>query len=267
MTDFLPTAQGAEQALRAGRRRRTAKASATGSSALAVAVALVLTAGGGSTVPQPDELATTTAPTASAAPSAAPGTTHAPAAGRSAAPQAPAVGPSVFPSPRPAASSPPPALHRSTAPRRSPISRSAGTIEATDLCSGGQTGSYRTWCVRAFDPGEIKRGSTVSLGGELCNYPTSSPLTLDFADTAEVQIQIDPFEDQEKWHAGEGYRYTRPGPTVTLAPGECRQWRSPWDTRDAEGFVVPPGTYQLNVYVNTTTQPGYVAWRSVTVVD
>jgi hypothetical protein len=265
MPDFFPTPEGAEEVLRAGRRRRTAKASATGSSALAVVVALVLTAGGHSTAPRPDELTTTSGPSASAAPTAAPTTTRAP--GRTPVGTAPGPVPTLAPTQGPAPTSPPPAQHRSTTVRRSPITRSTGTIQATDLCQGGQTDQYRTWCVRAFDPGTIKRGTTVSLGGEICDYPTSSPLELDFADTAEVQLAIDPYQDQEKWHAGEGYRYTKPGPTVTVAPGQCLQWRAPWDTRDREGFVVPPGSYQLNVYVNTRTQPGYVAFRTITVVD
>lgn len=121
--------------------------------------------------------------------------------------------------------------------------------------------------MRTFDPGEIRRGQKVVLGGELCSYPTGYPLTLRFTDTAQVQMQIDPYEKQDKWHAGEGYRYTKPGPTVTIAPGECLQWRSPWDTRDREGFVVPPGSYQFNFHVNTRDDPGYLAWRTLVVVD
>jgi hypothetical protein len=175
--------------------------------------------------------------------------------------------PSLFPSAAPPAKSPPPALHRTTQARRSPITRTTGSIAATDLCTDGQTDQSRTWCARSFDPGEIKRGTTVKLGGELCNYPTSEALTLHFVDTAQVQFQIDPYQDQEKWHAGEGYHYTKPGPTATIAPGQCLQWRAPWDTRDHEGFVVPPGTYELNFYVSATPEPGYVAFRSITVVD
>lgn len=265
MPDFQPTLEGAEQVLRAGRRRRTTKVSATGSSALAVVAVLALSLGGGTGAPRPDELTTTSGPTPSVAPSVIPSPSSATVRSSTGAPAGgvPTLGPSQGPAP----TSPPPAQHRTTSVRRSPITRSSGSIAATDLCQDGQTDQYRTWCVRTFDPGEIKRGTTVSLGGELCNYPTSNPLVLDFVDTAEVQLQIDPYENQEKWHAGEGYRYTKPGPTVTLAPGACLQWHAPWDTRDHEGFVVPPGSYQLNLYVSTRTDPGYVSFRSITVVD
>jgi hypothetical protein len=269
MSEFFPTEQGAEQVLRAGRRRRTAKVSASGSSALAVAVAFVLTSGGGSTRPQPDQLTTTSSPTAATS-SPAPSPSAPPVgAASSGSPRSATSGgvPTLGPSSAPGPASPPPAQHRTTTVRHSPITRSTGSIAATDLCQDGQTDQARTWCVRAFDPGDVKRGTTVSLGGEICDYPTSSPLELDFADTAEVQIAIDPYADQEKWHAGEGYRYAKPGPTVTVAPGQCLQWHAPWDTRDHEGFVVPPGSYQLNVYVNTRTQPGYIAFRTITVVD
>jgi hypothetical protein len=267
MSDFLPTPEGAEAVIRAARRRRAAKAaSASGSSALVVVVALLLTAGGTSPHGHPDQLSTTSGPTPAASSAAPMRASLAPSPTGQRA-QAGGPAPSVFPSEVPPRQTPPPALHRTTQARRSPITRTTGSIVATDLCTDGQTDQSRTWCARAFDPGEIKRGTIVKLGGELCNYPTSEPLTLQFADTAQVQISVDPYQNQEKWHGGEGYTYTKPGPTATIAPGQCLQWRSPWDTRDHEGFVVPPGTYELNFYVNTKVEPGFIAFRTITVVD
>jgi hypothetical protein len=177
-------------------------------------------------------------------------------------------GPTLFPSPDAPPQTAPPQQHRTTALRRSPITRTTGTIAATDLCTDGQTDNTLTWCIRVLDPGEIKRGHPVSLGAEFCLYPTASPMTLDFASTAQIDLQIDNGTTHPDWYAGQGYRYAKPGPSVTVAPGQCLVWHSPWDTRDAEGFVEPPGSYTLDFTVRTKGDPPIGSdFATVTVVD
>lgn len=270
MSEFFPTKYGADAVLRGARRRRTAKASATGSSALLVAVALVLTTGAGpNPVHHRDELVTTTpsaTPAASGAPSALP--TARPGSMPSASRAESGPTPTLFPSPAGPGQTAPPLQHRTTTPRKAPITRSSGTIGSTDLCTDGLTDDTLTWCIRVLDPGEIKRGHTVSLGAEFCLYPTSSPMTLDFASTVQIDLQIENGSSKPDWYAGEGYRYTKPGPSVTVAPGQCLVWHSPWDTRDAEGFVEPPGTYTLDFMVLTKGEPPIGGdFAQVTVVD
>lgn len=264
MTDFLPTDDGASAVLRAGRRRRTAKLTGASSSALAVVlgVALVLTGGTGS---RQDELVPaddTPHPTATVTvtPSSTPVVS---ATRRSAGPREDPADP-VLGTGSPGATAPPPAQHRSSAKRVSPITRVRHAMDRTDLCDGDPNVAAYGYCLRTFDPGVIHRGHRVAIGGELCVPATGRTTTIHAETTREVDIRLSD-SSGVLWQAGEGLRYTSPGPTITVEPGSCVGWTSPWDTRDREGFVVPPGSYDLTLGLGTDS--GVSTWGGTVTVE
>ena len=265
MTDFLPTEDGATAVLRAGRRRRTAKLTGASSSTLAVVlgIALVLTGGTGA---RHDELVPADeSPRPSATVTATP--TSSPVVAATSRPVSPGEGPAdpVLGTGSPGATAAPPAQHRSTAKRISPITRVTRVMDQTDLCDGDPNVAAYGYCLRAFDPGAIHRGHPVAIGGELCVPATGRTTTIHSDTTREVDITISD-SSGVLWQGGEGLRYTSPGPTITVEPGNCVGWTSPWDTRDREGFVVPPGDYDLTIGLGANS--GVSVWGgSVTVED
>jgi len=270
MTDdpvFAPPPDGADRVIAAARLRRRRKVSGLLSS---VAAATVLVLGAvvvsGSPSGGADQLTVTDDPTAT------------PSQRTSAAPV-----PNVVPSSRPqagttnrpstassgtggeTASSPPPSPPRSTARRVSPIRRSTRTIDdPTDLCDGG-AGSLADWCIRTVDPGTVHRGHAVSLQGEMCRMRGATAATVTFDDTREVSLEVSDGSAVD-WQSGEGLTYRKPGRTVTVQPGTCLVWSSVWDTRDRDGFLVPPGRYDFSLTI-LAEGAGYVGGTVLTVED
>ncbi|HUR14612.1 MAG TPA: hypothetical protein VM097_09000 [Mycobacteriales bacterium] len=262
---FRPTTAGAEAALRAGRRRRTAKLAGAGSSSLAMVLGAVLVLGAGSPRPGKDELVPAEASpsmstTTSASPSPQPSTSTAHAPSRR--PEGPAD--PVLGTPSPGAASAPPAQHRSTTPRVSPVTRVQRDMDSTDLCDGDPNVAAYGYCLRAFQTGVIHRGHAVAVGGEVCVPRTGRTTTLRTESTREADIAVSD-RSGVLWQGGEGLRYTKPGPTITVEPGSCVGWTSPWDTRDREGFVVPPGTYELTLGIGTSN--GVSTWGGTLTVE
>jgi hypothetical protein len=258
---FPPSPEGAEEVVRRARHRRQAKAGGLGSSALLVVAGVLFASSlqGGSGTESPDRLTTTSTPTAGASappsPDARPRPATLPAAPRT---QAAGVAPPLVGStPSPGAASPRPVPPRSTARRVSPITRSAAPpLAQTDLCRDGST-TTSDWCLRPDDPGTVHRGTPARLGGVLCLLNTAKATTLDLPDTREADIETSSYGGGVLWQGGEGLTYRSPGPRLTFAPGQCVRWTSMWDTRDREGFVVPPGDYFMDFGVpNTIVRSG-----------
>jgi hypothetical protein len=264
---FLPAPEGAEHVIVAARHRRRRKVGAFASSvAFGVTCVLGVVALSGSTRNGAEQLIVTDSsaptPAARASSSPVPNTPSAPVAAGSHA--ATAVGPTTASSDG-TVSSPPPASPRSTARRTSPIYRSTRTdTDTTDLCSGG-SGSVADWCVRTVDPGQVHRGTSVTLRGELCRLRPSQAATVTFSDTREATLEVSDGSAVE-WQGGEGIRYRSPGRTVTVQPGTCLVWSSVWDTRDRDGFLVPPGTYDFSLSISMNSS-GYSVGSTMTVVD
>lgn len=266
MTDFLPTDDGATAVLRAGRRRRLAKLTGAGSSTLAVALGIVLVLSGGQGS-QPDQLVPaedSPSPTvsASARPAPSPSPVASAARGQARASEGP-LDP-VLGTPAPGATSAPPAQHRTAAKRVSPITRVTRAMDQGDLCDGDPNVAAYGYCLRAFDPGVVHRGQTVALGGEVCVPATGRTTTMQPETTREADIRVSS-SFGVLWQGGEGVRYTRPGPTITVEPGTCVGWTSPWDTRDRDGFVVPPGTYDLTLGIGANS--GVSTWGGTITVE
>ncbi len=265
---FVPTKDAADTVLRRGRQRRRAKVvGATGSSLLTLLVAVVLVNRAGVVDGQEQRLIpASTAPSDVATALAAPNPkVLAPSASPS--PQTVASpGPldQLTATPTPGATAPPPAQERRTSRRTSPIRRGTGTIGATDVCRDGATVASRGACVRALPIPAVRRGVPVSLGGEFCVLAASQPQTVQFPDTREIDLSVSG-PGAVLWEGGEGIRNTRPGREVTVQPGRCLRWTSVWDTRDREGFVVPPGDYLFVFRISTDF--GASIESTVTVVD
>ncbi len=264
--DFLPTEDGATAVLRAGRRRRTAKLTGASSSTFAVAlgITLVLSGGPGSQrdqlVPAQDSPRPVSTTSASTTPSKAPVASSPQGQAR------PSDGPldPVLGTPAPGATSAPPAQHRTAGKRISPIARVTRAMDQADLCDGDPNVAANGYCLRAFDPGVVHRGRTVVLGGELCVPATGRTATMRPETTREIDMKVSAASGV-LWQAGEGVRYTTPGPTITVEPGTCVGWTSQWDTRDREGFVVPPGTYDLSLALGVNN--GGSSWGGTITVE
>lgn len=152
-------------------------------------------------------------------------------------------------------SSPPPSTHYSSAERVSPIWRTRGTIATTDLCSDGYGDIGSGWCIRFLGRFTAKRGHDVTVSASFCRMAEFDARTLKFKSTREIDMSIGRVDNsgnyKAAWHAGEGVHYSKPGGSVRMSGGECFIWHSTWDTRDAEGFVVPPGSYQVQFQLET----------------
>lgn len=228
--------------IRAARQRRRTKLSGLGSSALAILVGLALV---GTSAPWQERRVDriTTVPSSPT-----------PVTSATAAPDpSPAVEPSVSPThspplvprttPSPGETEPRPTDPQAAERPASPISRSeAGSLAATDLCQDG-TSAGSSWCLRLSAPDEVHRGTTVRLGITVCLLQTAQSTTVEFPSSREVDVSVTRSEDDVVWQAGEGTPVTEPGGSLAFEPGQCYRWTAPWDTRDREGFLLPPGDY------------------------
>lgn len=152
-------------------------------------------------------------------------------------------------------SSPPPSTHYSQAERVSPIWRTRGSIPTTDLCSDGYGDIGSGWCIRYAGRSTAKRGHDVTVSAKVCRMAEFDAQTLKFHSTREINMSVGRYDNDGKyraaWQAGEGVHYTKPGGSVRMSGGDCFVWHSTWDTRDTEGFVVPPGSYTVQFNLET----------------
>ena len=259
---FTATHQGADAVVRRGNLRRARTGAAAGAVAgLVVGVALLAPWQGPSArdslLPTDDPT-----PTPSASLVALPQSTRLPIATPSPSVPSvpsPAAGPRSTPSPAAATSAPTP----SSAPRRSsPITRGTSTIADDDLCSDGGTVTSG-WCLRYTGPSTARRGTPVTLSAALCRVTRFGASTLTFGDTREIELDV----DGTGWQAGQGERYTSPGRTVTVQGGHCLTWASTWDTRDADGFLVVPGKYDVGLGIQADVGFSSSQGEALTVTD
>jgi hypothetical protein len=192
----------------------------------------------------------------------------------------PAVGPSVGPSTSPLTvppgtagphpTAPPPSTHWSSPRRVSPIHRTKGSISSTDVCNDDPSDATSGWCVRYLGPTAAHRGHPTTVSAELCRLNAFGSATLTFTSTREIALEVDgPGSNStthKDWQAGEGVRYRSRGTAVTVAGGRCLVWSSTWDTRDEQGFVVPPAGYQVYFTIQTTG-PSFSGSGSIDVTD
>lgn len=259
---FHATPQGADAVVRRGNLRRARSGAAAGAAAgLVVGVALLAPWQGpgarDSLVPADDPTSTPT-PTVVALPRATRPPVVIPAPAVPSLPTAPATATTRPSAPPPAtAPTPSPAARRS-----SPITRGTSTIADDDLCSDGSTVASG-WCLRYTGPSTARRGTPVRLSAALCRITSFGAATITFGDTREIQLEV----DGTGWQAGQGERYTSPGRTVTVEGGHCLTWASTWDTRDADGFLVVPGSYTIGLGVSGSVGIASSQGDALTVTD
>lgn len=244
--EFVATAAGADEAVQRGNRRRRRSAATA---------AAVLLAAGGVVVAAPwqapaarDSLVPARDPLPSPSPSPTAGTTAAPVTGSRTSSHEPTrapAGPAGRTAPGAAPTAAAPARRTASPATRasSPITRGTSTIAAGDLCAAEQSYAAQGWCLRYTGPATARRGRPVALSAELCRLASFPAATLTFASTREVLLDV----QGTGWQAGQGERFTSPGRTVTVAGGSCLTWASTWDTRDADGFLVVPGSYAVDL--------------------
>jgi hypothetical protein len=265
---FTPSPGGADEVISRGRRRRLQKALGAAGAASLIGGVVVLAPWGGAgrkdvlepLRPTPTASATHTATAAaSVTPSstAAATTSSTPtvAAGEtSASPVQP--GPSGLPS---ATTSPSPVARSRSA---APITRGTSRIAMTDVCQDDNTDAAQGWCLRYTGPATARRGHPVRLSMELCRLGAFPAAGLQLDSTRETLLGIDP-----DWHAGQGSRFTSPGRSVTVQPGTCLTWSAVWDTRDSDGFLVLPGTYYVQVGVESSSATFALVSATLRVTD
>ena len=107
----------------------------------------------------------------------------------------------------------------------------------------------------------------MTLAVELCRLAARGAASVSFATTKQVDFGLTDPAGGDVWDAGQGERYSSPGPTVTVAAASCLVWSSTWDGRDEHGFVVPPGTYTIGYGFETTSGPfgGFTSGDTLTV--
>lgn len=168
-----------------------------------------------------------------------------------------------------APSSPPPSTHWSRPDRVSPIWRTRASIPSTDLCQDDTADATAGWCVRFLGPSTARRGHAVTVSAEVCRLGEFNAATIRFTSTREINLSVGRYRTDGRyasdWRAGEGVRYDKPGGSVRVGGGECLVWHSTWDTRDREGFVVPPGTYDVPFHLDSDV--GLYGSGQITVTD
>ena len=263
---FLPTTEGADQVVRRGNRRRLRSAVTTGTGLLAVAGVVVAapwqgTAARDSLVPARDPLPSPVVTTATPAGTTPPLTaSQSPGAAPVGAAAAPTAAPSEVPRARPTAAAP--ARRTAVQAAGSPITRGTSTIAAGDLCPDEGSQAAQGWCLRYTGPATARRGRPVTLSGELCRLASFPAATVTFSSSREVLLDV----QGTGWEAGRGQGTAGTGRTVTVGGGSCLTWASTWDTRDAEGFLVLPGTYGVDLGVEAAS-PSVSTTGSLQVTD
>ena len=263
--DFHPRVDGAEQAIAAGRRRRTHRQLTSASAVADVAVLAMLVAAGpfhpergrdsiqvagdpaASSEPTPD-------PSASAEPSTEPTAEPSadPSANAGGGPQPVGGGgyggeygdPSE--SPEPDESDAPPA-RVSPQPVRSVVAYSDGEDCATTPTV--PIGASDTWCVRYSGSTTVARGATATIAFDLCRPSASSDADVTFADEDGMAMDVSNSTDT-LWSSQDGRKVAKAQEQVTVKSGTCLRWTTTWDTRDRDGFRVRAGDYYVGYNLN-----------------
>ena len=270
--EFPATTRGADQVIRSGNRRRLRTGGTTLGSALAVSLLVALTPWQAPASQDSLQTANDPRPALSAQPRQTSGSPTASPPPVSAAAPSVRLGslPPLRPTDGPASPSaqPTPGATRPATPHRSsPITRGTGQLAVTDLCTDDQTDAATGWCLRYTGPLSVRRRQTATLSAELCRLGSFAAGQVTFGTTQETTLQVqDGGNGSTVWAAGQGLRYGSPGRTVTVQPANCLTWKSSWDTRGPDGFLVLPGSYGVATGIEANG-PFATGFTSLTVTD
>lgn len=274
--DFHPRFDGAEQAIAAGRRRRTQRQLGGASAVAAIAVlAMLIAAGpfrpehGRDSIQVAGDPAPTAEPTSedssSPAPTAEPTAEPSPepSANRGGGPQPLGGGDSgensdPYSHPRPEESDEPSA-RVSPQPVRSVVAygdgedcAAPGTLALTEI----------QWCGRYSGDTTVKRGGVATIAVDLCRPAAQGDGTVEFSDEDGVEMSI-----TDVWDSRDGRKVATTREQVLVKAGTCLRWTTSLDTRDREGFRVRPGDYGVQFGFNYTNGSYASSGGGLTVVE
>lgn len=263
MTAGLPTREfvqlappegGSLAVRREARRRQRRRAVVTSGGAAVVVISSVLLLQGGRTAH--DSLQVTDNPTTST--SASPQTSSSPAP-RSTSSPVPGSGASVAPGAVGSPASQPsatPQTEESAVPagyRTPDLARAYSdrtTFGAVSFCTGSASGSGQDnlqstvdWCPKAVVTDTV-RGH--DLDGQVCR-DGSSDARLTFARQQEVELTVRRSDGTVVWRWSAGHADASSPHTLDVAKDHCWDWTAPWTDVDAQGRVLPSGSYELEV--------------------
>lgn len=242
---------GLEQALSAGRRRRTqflGGTAAGGTLAVVMVAALLATPGGRS-----DSLQVASPPPQPAAsddPSPGPPAAPSPAptgAGSPAAVADPAPDPAATPQARPqdAASPAPPGEQGGPAPDARPAYREATDEDAPgyEVCRPTKVAAGA--CAYSTDNGPVvRRGTAVTLASGQCNGPGDGATVYEFRGGQETELVVQR-DGREVFRFSSTVRYAEGAHERHLRGGRCLEFRQAWRGVTTAGDPVPAGEYRL----------------------
>lgn len=275
--DFAPRADGLEQAIRAGRRRRAQRQfGGAGAAAAVAAFALVMSLHPFAAGSPSDSLRVGIDPTASAGetpgggePSAEPtDKTNAPDPTRSATPTDTdhggiSQGGGPYSNPQDPANGEPTTEPTADAPDRvSPQpEHSTVALVANSDCQQNPVavpGQATEWCLHYSGDTTAKRGGTATISADLCRMPGQGTGTWTFDDQDGMEFEVD--GTSTEWTSQDGRKLDTKDWTATIEANTCLRFTTTWDTRDRDGFRVRPGTY--DAYFAVSGQPTSGSWSS-----
>lgn len=279
--DFSPRADGMEQAIRAGRRRRAQRQfGGAGAAALVAVFALLVTLHPFAGTAASDSIRVATDPTSSAEETPGPGEpsaeptdeTDPPEPTPSASPTdsehggvSEAGGPYQHPQePGDAEPTEDPTEDSdrvSPQPEHSTVAYSSSSDCAQDpIAVPGQT---TMWCLVYSGDTTVKRGGIATVSADLCRLPNQGAGTWTFNDQDGMAFQVE--GGTTEWSSQDGRKVNQEDWTVSVDAGTCLRFTTTWDTRDRDGFRVRPGDYYVDFQVSGSSETGgYTSSSSAT---
>jgi hypothetical protein len=277
---FMPSPDGVRDVMRRARaRRRRRTLVTTGGFAVAAAITGVLIGAAG-TGTGADRLTVVPAGPHQPAPHQVPGSTGPTAHARPSSPSSvgPAGSGSVLPGnpsghngtttgnpyaqPRPSDVATPYApTKRHSA--NAPITRA--TVGYNSACDA--TYDVQGWCELYTGPSQARRKHVVTLSMELCRPSVVGDGTVHFYDTRQAYLELDDYNGNKVWQAGQGLKYKTTTTAVVVKAGTCLRWSSSWDTISADGFYAPPGDYSVTFGLDSSDVSSTTGGDILTLTD
>ena len=130
-------------------------------------------------------------------------------------------------------------------------------------------------CMHITAPSSVRRGESALIVLSYCVSPLSQPDRLAFRGGQEHELRIRDNEKEDGFVTGRGairwtwsstLTFTQGAHERMVQPDRCLEWTTTWDTRDAQGQLLPPGSYFAQLTL--TSSPGLEAGgTSIEVVE
>lgn len=111
------------------------------------------------------------------------------------------------------------------------------------------------WCHVYRGPMRLVRGQSATLALDLCRTGAAAGGRgeLRFPTTRQGAFAVRS-GDRELWSSNDAPSTFRAGERLAIQAGTCARWTLPWDGRDRQGRLLPPGTYRLLLATNGDEQ-------------